>query len=458
MKISCLGGGGYYFLGPLGYIAANTRLRGSRVDLYDIDRERALMMADTARRFSAETGAGLDVRVGRTLAEAVDGADFVIVSIGGAGSSGVLGYYHSPLHINDCIIAAKHGVPQIVGDTCGPAAMAAAFRSVPIYLDICREMERRAPNAIMLNHANPMAVLCRAMNKYSGVRGVVGICHGVQGGIHSMAKLLGLPAEDLDVRWIGTNHYYWVMSVRHRGKDVLPKLWKRAVKGQIDPAHRMARDLSLAHGHWILYPSDDHIVEFYPFLAQMGGRRPWAYALAESYHGRYLMPFYRGRKTIKDVIAADRRMPRAKMLADYRRHLDAARPPQGEEVLHSQESSSALIADISTGSRRVHILNIPNRGSIPNLPPEAVMEVECVTDSAGVRGVYMGEAPLALEAILRKRIAWQELVADAAVKGDRKLALQAMMIDDQAVLPGPSEAMLEELLRNSRKMFPQFKF
>lgn len=457
MKVTCLGAGGYYFLEPLGFIAANARLRGSRVDLYDIDRERAEMMAGTARRFSAETGGGLDVRVSRTLAEAVDGADFVIASIGGAGSSGSLGYYYSPAHINDCIIAAKYGVPQIVGDTAGPAAMAAAFRSIPIYLDICREMERRAPKAILLNHANPMATLCRAMNKYSSVN-VVGICHGVQGGVASMAKLLGLPADELEVRWIGSNHYYWVMSARHRGKDVLPQLWRRAVKGQIDPGHRMARDLSLAHGHWILYPADDHVIEFYPFLTQMGNGRKLAYALADSHHGKMMMPFYRGEKTIKDVIAEDRRTSRRKMLADYRRHLDAAKPPQGEEALHTHESSSALIADISTGARRVHILNIPNRNSVPNLPPEAVLEVECVTDSAGVRGVYMGEAPLALEAILRKLIAWQELVVDAAVKGDRKLALQAMMIDEQAVPPDRSKAMLDELLRNSQKMLPQFKF
>ena len=457
MKITCLGAGGRYFLHPLGHIAANTRLHGSRIALYDIDPERAAMMADAARRFSEEAGAGLDVRVSRTLPQAVDGADFVIASIGGAGSSGSLGYYHSPLHINDCLICAKYGVPQIVADTCGPAAMAAAFRSVPIYLNICREIEKRAPGAFLLNHANPMAVLCRAMNKYSTVRSV-GICHGVQGGIGAVGKLLGIPPVELDVRWIGTNHYYWVTSVRHRGKDLMATLWKRVSETKHPPEHQMCCDLSLAHGYWILYPSDDHAIEFYPFLAQVHGAKRLPYALADGHHGKTMMAFYRGKRTLKDLIAEDRRTPRKKMLADYKSILDAAKLPKCAESVIETESSSMLISDIATGNRRLHILNIPNRASVPNLPSEAVLEVECVTDSAGVRPLYMGEAPLALEAILRKRVAWQELVVDAAVKGDRKPALQAMMIDEQAILPTKAKAMLEELLENSRQMLPQFRF
>ena len=110
--------------------------------------------------------------------------------------------------------------------------MAAAFRSVPIYLNICREIEKRAPNAVLLNHANPMAVLCRAMNKHSSVRCAVGICHGVQGGIAKVGKLLGIPPAELEVRWVGTNHFYWVTGLRHRGKDIMAELWKRVPKAK----------------------------------------------------------------------------------------------------------------------------------------------------------------------------------------------------------------------------------
>ena len=116
-----------------------------------------------------------------------------------------------------------------------------------------------------------------------------------------------------------------------------------------------------------------------------------------------------------------------------------------------------LIEDIALGRRRVHIVNMPNNGAIPNLPDHAIMEIEGVTDSCGVRGVYMGEAPLYLKGFLEKRIAWQELVVDAAVNGDRNLALQALLLDEMAIMPEKAEAMLDELLAASKDLLPQFE-
>jgi alpha-galactosidase/6-phospho-beta-glucosidase family protein len=117
----------------------------------------------------------------------------------------------------------------------------------------------------------------------------------------------------------------------------------------------------------------------------------------------------------------------------------------------------SLIEDIAHGKRRVHIVNIPNNGAIPNLPDHAIMEIDGVTDSCGVRGIHMGEAPLWLKGFLEKRIAWQELVADAGVKGDRNLALQALLLDEMAIVPEKAEKMLDELLAASKDLLPQFE-
>ena len=456
MKIACLGAGGLYFSRPLGDIAACEDLHGAQIALYDIDHERAGLMAELGRRFSAEANAGLAVDVSHSLAEAEDGADFVLASIGGAGSSGALGYYESPTHINDCIICARHGVYQIVGDTAGPAAMAAALRSVPVYLDICREIEKRAPRAILLNHANPMAVLCRAMGKYANVRCVIGICHGVQAGITHAAKILDVPASELDAVWIGTNHYYWFVRLCHRGRDVLPEIWERAAETPPDRKNRMCYELSRIYGHWVTYPADDHVIEFYPFLTQAASARDIPYEMASYGHGKANLPYFTGAKTIEDVRARDRAMSREDMLREYRGKLEEAKLPDATADPLLGEGTARLIADIAMGRRGVHILNVPNRAAVPNLPAEAVLEVECVTDSQGVRPVYMGEAPLALEGLLRKRLAWQEMVVDAAVKGDRGLALQAMMLDESAIAPEKSRLLLEELLQNSKGMLPQF--
>ena len=135
------------------------------------------------------------------------------------------------------MIPAKYGIYQLVGDTGGPAGMMMGLRSIPIYLSICREMEKRCPEVVVLNHSNPMAVLCRAMLKYTGIRKVIGICHGVQGGIMQTAELLGVEPEELEVVWIGTNHYYWFTRIRLHGKDVYPEVMAQGAEAQA-PARR----------------------------------------------------------------------------------------------------------------------------------------------------------------------------------------------------------------------------
>jgi len=120
------------------------------------------------------------------------------------------------------------------------------------------------------------------------------------------------------------------------------------------------------------------------------------------------------------------------------------------------EGLGGLIEAIAAGRREVHIVNIPNKGSVPNLPDYSILEMEGVTDSCGVRGIYTGKAPMSLMGLLQKRIAWQELVADAGATGNRNLVLQALLLDEAAIIPEKSEAMLDELLAASKELLPQF--
>ena len=111
---------------------------------------------------------------------------------------------------------------------------------------------------------------------------------------------------------------------------------------------------------------------------------------------------------------------------------------------------------MATGKRMICIVNMANRGAIANLPATAEVEVEAVTETGGARALSMGEAPLVLKGILEKRFVWQELVADAAVTGDRSRAMQALLVDEMAIEPRKAEAMLDELLEASRDLLPRF--
>jgi alpha-galactosidase len=450
-KIACLGGGSWYFARTLGDLVTARGLAGSEIALYDIDDEKCALMERHGRRLADLAGTGMRVRASATLADAVDGADFALAAIGGAGkSSGHI--YDTRVHLRDILIPARYGVHQLIGDTGGPAGMMMALRSIPAYLEVCREMERRAPRVVFFNHSNPMAVLCRAMSKYTAVN-VVGICHGVQIGIKNVARVLGVPGDELETTWVGTNHYHWFTAIRHRGRDVYPEVMRRFRAEPTPAAHRMTQRLSELHGHRIVYPDDAHALEFYPFLTQAPDEQHLPYG--QRFGGHSELPADGVVREPPGGAAGQTR--RREQLAGLERELGEIGLPDPEASWLDGEGLGVLIAAIASGRRHVHIVNVANRGSIPNLPDYAVVEIEAVTDSTGLRPIHTGPAPVALMGLLQKRIAWQELVADAGVKGDRNLALQAMLVDEMAVVPEQAEAMLDELLESSKELLPQFR-
>lgn len=449
-KIACIGGGSLFFRRALPDLLVSPDLGGSEIVLYDLNLDKARIMTQMGQRLAQEAGTGCIVRAAETLDDALDSADFALSSIGGSGGGLTQQVYRSSYHGADIHIPMKYGIYQVVGDTCGPAGMMMGLRSVPAYLEIARTMEQRCPNAILVNHSNPMAVLCRALNKYTGIQ-TIGLCHGVQAGIRYAAGLLGVPPHELSCTWVGTNHYYWFTRVAHKGRDMHAELLARLAEQQVPAACQMAKELSLAYRHQIVYPQDDHIIEFYPFGAQVRSIDELPYDL----------PAHARRRGVGEGLPSPQAGPpsaeeREAALREYADLVnDTALPAQQEDAL-TGEGIGALLSAIATGRREVFIVNIPNQGAIPNLPATGLVEIEAVTDACGVRGVNMGQCPLTLKGILEKRFVWQELVVDAAVKGDRNLALQALLIDEMAIRPDRAAAMLDELLAASRPLLPQF--
>jgi alpha-galactosidase len=450
-KIVCLGGGSLYFGQVLANLVATSGLAGSEVTLYDLDREKAEIMAQTGARLAREADLDLRVRACAELADAVDGADFAVSSIGGGGATSALSIHGSPYHQVDLTIPARYGIYQIVGDTGGPAALMMALRTISIYLDIAAELEKSCPDVIFINHSNPMAPLCRALHKHTRLRGTIGLCHGVQNGIVHVSRILQVPPEELETVWIGTNHYYWFTRLRHRGRDVYPDLWRRLAELDQEPGRVLSRRLSEIYGYKIVYPQDDHIVEFYPYLAQAPDPKHLPYGLEPPIDLTGATP-----ATSTRASDGDPARRRQAYLAELRAALDQRRPDPADVHPIRGENVGRLIEAIATGRRVVHIVNVPNRGAVPNLPDYAVLEVEGVTDSQGVRPIVAGEAPINLAGLLQKRIAWQELVADAAATGDRRLALQALLLDEMTLRPEQAELMLGELLSASKPMLARF--
>ena len=448
IKIMLLGGGSLYFRNVLGQLVLEEELAGSDVVLYDLDGEKAERMASLGRRLSEEAGSRLRFTSTGNPDEAVDGAHYALSSIGGSGadiSTGVRGSYY---HNADLHISASHGIHVPVGDTAGPAGMMMGLRSIPAHIDICRRMEKRCPGVVFLNHSNPMACIMRALHKYTGIKSY-GLCHGVQGGIQAAAKLLELPAEELECTWIGTNHYYWFTRLRHGGNDLLPDLLRRTRAFEPPATHALSADLSDIYGYRIVYPDDSHILEFYPFATQ--ARTPYELPYSIGKSDRLQDPSQPLAPKLPET--ADLRRT---FLADYQARLDETVLPKEKENALRSEGPIEIITAMATGRRQLCIVNTANGGAIPNLPASAEVEVEAVTETDGARALTMGEAPMVLKGILEKRFVWQELVADAAVTGDRNKAMQALMVDEMAIEPRLTAALLDELLSASRNLLPTF--
>jgi alpha-galactosidase len=449
-KIVCLGGGSLYFTRVLPDILLSQDLVGSEIVLYDIDAEKVEKMAHLGRRLAEVAGTDFRVRSTVDLIDAVDGADFALSSIGGSGAEMSPDVYTSYRHSLDMYIPAKYGIHQVVGDTGGPAALMMGLRSLAVLIPICREMERRSPDVILFNHSNPMAVLCRAIRKYTSLN-VIGICHGVQIGICSVAEVLDVDPRQLECTWIGTNHYLWFIKIRYQGRDLYPELMRRMKERPMATGRELSTHLSQIYGYQIVYPEDDHIWEFYPFATTVVNPTSMPYGLQEAAKRFGYDPSKSMGKTPTYTSSL-----RQEFLNKYQAILDDVTLPERREDGITGEGIGMLISAIAHGRREVAIVNIPNEGIISNLSSTGIVEVEGVTDSEGVCGIHVGEAPLHLKGILEKRFAWQELVADAGVTGDRNLALQALLLDEMAILPERTGEMLNEMLAASRDLLPQF--
>ena len=172
-------------------------LSHSEIMLYDIDHDRLQTSALVANRIQAQLTTSALISTSLDLRQALDGADYVITmfQIGG----------YEPSTVIDFEIPKRYGLRQTIGDTLGIGGIMRAIRTIPVMLQLAKEMEVLCPDALLLNYVNPMAMLCWAINESSKIQ-TIGLCHSVQ---HTAAQLSGdleIPESDLDYVAAGINH------------------------------------------------------------------------------------------------------------------------------------------------------------------------------------------------------------------------------------------------------------
>jgi alpha-galactosidase len=457
-KITVIGAGSASFgLNTLAVLLRNKRFRGSRLALVDRDARALEIVGRLAKRLNREWAAQMLISSHRQHAEALEGADFVVLSIEVPP--------REALWRSDYEIPLKYGVRQPYAENGGPGGFAHTARNIGPVMQIVRDMEQICPDAWLINFTNPMIRICDAIARYSKIK-VVGLCHqilagyamvgkaladdlGIQvppgfSGCHSTPKLnpirrevAALALEKIEIQAAGLNHFTWMLSVcdRRTGEDLYPLFAERwaAMDLTFEPLTRRV----YAAFDWFPIPGDEHLCEYLPWVSDPL-TKPWE---------KYDLSLYDW-----DIWAERRGQGHSEMarMADGKLSLESLRSADSEGAVETIES-------IAGAGKHCHMaVNLPNLGQISNLPFGSIVESPGLASGAGVQAISLGALPEAIAELCRRELAVTRLCVDAAMLGDRQIALQCLLLDPVITDLDVAGKILEDYLDAYREHLPQF--
>jgi alpha-galactosidase len=435
-RITFIGAGSFGFTRTLVRdLLTHPLLADATLSLMDIDPERLSYIERAVKRIVKEGKYPAKVEATRDRRKALEGADAVLCTI----LAGALDVWR-----HDIEIPKAHGININIGDTRGPSGIFRALRTIPVMLDICRDIQQVAPRALLLNYTNPMAMLCRAMQRETKVA-VTGLCHSVQGTAMMLAKWIGVPYDEVDYVCAGINHQAWYLTYRRGGEDLYPRL-RAAVEKPEFYQEEIVRNEMFKHLGYYVTESSGHNSEYNAWFR----KRP---DLIEKYctHGTgwnpglygYILDEYGKReKTWKDEIV--------KWLDD----------PKPLDLKRGHEYAASIINARLGGEPFRFNGNVANRGLIDNLPREACVEVPVYADRQGFNPVHVGSLPPQCAALNNTSVAVEEMAVDAAITGNPTEVFHAVCYDPltSAVLSLEEiRTMTAEMLEKNRAHLPTFK-
>lgn len=436
-KIAFIGAGSFGFTRSLVRdILSFPALSDSIIALMDIDTERLASIKKAVEKIIAAGNYPAKIIATTDRAEALKDADGVVCTIL-AGGVNVWRY--------DVEIPKKYGVDINVGDTRGPSGIFRALRTIPVMLDICRDIERYCPDAIFLNYTNPMAMLCRAMQGVSKVK-VTGLCHSVQGTAQMLANWIGAPMDEITYLCAGINHQAFYLKYEWNGKDAYPLIRKAVTERPEIYNEEQVRNEMFLNLDYYVTESSGHNSEYNAWFR----KRP---DLIEKYcttgtgwnpgHYGYILDEYLKRedtwkKEIDDWLAEEK--------------VDLAR---GKEY-----AAYIFNATIGDGTMFEFNGNVRNFGLIDNLPEGCCVEVPVLASKRGLDAVHVGPLPEHLAILVNTSARCEELAVEAAITGDPRKVFHAICFDPltSAVLSLEEiKKMTDEMFEANRRWLPQFK-
>jgi len=411
------------------------RLADAELVLMDIDAERLEFAERSVKRIIELGNYPATVKTTLSRAEALQGADVVMVTIL---AGGVQVWRH------DIEIPKQYGIDINVGDTRGPSGIFRALRTIPEMLAIAKDLEKYCPNAMMLNYTNPMAMLCRAMQRESNIA-ITGLCHSVQGTAEMLARWIGVPYEEIDYLCAGINHMAWYLRFDHKNQSVYPLIRAAMDKPEIYNEEIVRNEMFL-HLDYYVTESSGHNSEYNAWFR----KRP---DLIEKYctHGTGWNPG-------KHAYILDEYLRREnEWRADARSWFDGS----AQLKLDRGHEYAAYIVNALVGGEPFRFNgNVRNTGLITNLPQDACVEVPVFVDKDGLHPVHVGALPPQCAMLTNLSSQIEELAVDGAISGDPRKVYQAILNDPlTAAVLAPNEIrdMVNQMFAQNKDYLPQFK-
>ncbi len=409
------------------------------ISLMDLNRDNLDMIHALVERDIRANGLdGVKLLKTTDRKESLRGARYVlnVVRIGGLEA-----------YASDVEIPLKYGIDQCVGDTLCAGGIMYGQRGIPFMLDLCRDIREVADGEVLLlNYANPNAMMTWAANVYGGVE-TLGLCHGVQHGHEQLAEALGVPKEELDYSCVGINHQTWYMNLNHKGHEYTAG----ELIGALEAHPRFSReekvriDILKRFGYYST-ESNGHLSEYLPWYRKRQEDIPGWISFSDWIHGEtggYLRIC---------------REHRNKFETSFPQWMEEE-PGKFTEEERSNEHGSRIIEARETGRLYRGHFNVVNRGAVTNLSPDAIVEVPAFVDRLGVHVPQFGPLPDGPAAICGQSISVQRLSVKAAVAGDDFLLRQAMLMDPltAAVCTPPEiDQLVDEMLVAGEPWLPQY--
>jgi alpha-galactosidase len=361
---------------------------------------------------------------------ALNKADYVITTFQIGGIQGFEYDYKIPL---------KHGIDQCIGDTLGPGGIFRALRSIPVILDLAKEMEQVCPNAYLLNYVNPMAMVCWAIGT-TKIK-FIGLCHGVQTTLDLISGYTDTPKEEIDFLCAGINHMAWFLDLKHNGKDLYPILRERFEQSEYY-VNEKVRGETFRHFGYFMTESTGHLAEYLPYFRK--NQKALDLYCDEPGFGGESGAYYNWCKYV------DKKYAEQDILAEEKPELP----------LRSVEYGSYIIEALELGRTFKLNGNVINKGMITNLPSDCCAEGPIYADKTGLHQTIVGDLPPQCAALNMTNINVQKLTVEAAISGDTEYIVHACAMDpltSSVLTLNEIREMASEMFEAEKAWLPQFE-